>query len=127
MLKEKMKQVKEFVVEHKKEIAIGVLVVVGGVTVYKIVKSTSKITTIDLDSINYEYKDLEIPKLDVGVIDDLWEDNWGKSLILNDCTVADMGKLGEEFLKIDGITKDTVVTATVGLLNKVNDGVFLES
>lgn len=122
MLKEKMTKVKNFVVDHKKEIAIGVGVIVGGVVVYKIVKHIPKadlVTDVDWSGMTEEIVDLEIPKLEVGTIDELWSDQWGKSLILNDITVGDMGKIGEEFLKIDGVTKDTVVTATMGLLDKV--------
>ena len=130
MLKEKMTKVKNFVVDHKKEIAIGVGVIVGGVVVYKIVKSLPKndlITDVEWSGMTEGIEDLEIPKLDVGTIDELWKDQWGKSLILNDITVGDMGKIGEEFLKIDGVTKDTVVTATIGLLDELNNGVFLEN
>ena len=125
MLKEKIEQVKTFVAGHKKEIAIGVCVAVGGVVVYKIVKKTLKIDSmsdvVTDDSLWDQLTELEIPELEVGTIEDLWKDQWGKSLILNDITVADMGKIGEEFLKIEGVTKDTVVTASVGLL----DGVIL--
>lgn len=122
MLKEKMNKVKNFVVDHKKGIAIGVGVVVGGAVIYKIVKHLPKndlVTDIDWTDMTGEIVDLEIPKLEVGTIDELWKDQWGKSLILNDVTVGDMGKLGEELLKIDGITKETVVTASMGLLDKV--------
>lgn len=124
MLKEKFEKVKNFVVDHKKEIAIGVGVVVGGVVIYKIVKHLPKndlVTDINWNDMTEEIVDLEIPKLEVGTIDELWKDQWGKSLILNDVTVGDMGKLGEELLKIDGITKETVVTASMGLLDKVEN------
>ena len=128
MLKEKMTKVKDFVVDHKKEIAIGLGVIVGGVVVYKIVKHVPKadlVTNVEWSGMTEEIVDLDIPKLEVGTIDELWKDQWGKSLILNDVTVGDLGKVGEEFLKIDGVTKDTVVTATMGLLDELNDGVFL--
>ena len=124
MLKEKFEKVKNFVVDHKKEIAIGVGVVVGGVVIYKIVKHLPKndlVTDINWTDMTEEIVDLEIPKLEVGTINELWSDQWGKSLILNDFTVGDMGKIGEELLKIDGITKETVVTASMGLLDKVED------
>ena len=124
MLKEKMTKVKDFVLDHKKEIAIGVGVIVGGIVVYKIVKHVPKadiVTDVNWSDMTEEIVDLEIPKLEVGTIDELWADQWGKSLILNDITVGDMGKIGEEFLKIDGVTKDTVVTATMGLLDKVDN------
>lgn len=120
MLKEKMTQVKTFVVEHKKEITIGVACVVGGVIGYKIVKSIPKVDEIsEALSRSKVIKDLDIPEMEVGKIDELWVDGFGKNLILNDCTVGDLGKIGDEFLKIEGVTKDTCVTAVVGLLDKV--------
>lgn len=121
MLKEKYEKVKEFVVDHKVEIAASLCVAVGGVALYKIVKSIPTKTVADelimkaADAGMAEK--LPIPKLDVGTIDDMWVDQWGTNLILNDVTVSDLGKLGEEFLKIDGITDETVVSAVVGLLN----------
>lgn len=124
MLKEKFERDKEFVVEHKKEIAIVALTAVGGAVVWKVVKSVPSIETpVDkiivgaAESTVTEY--LPRPDLAVGVVDDLWVDQWGKNLILNEFTVADMGKIGEELLKIDGITKETEVTAVLGLLDKV--------
>lgn len=124
MLKEKVKQVKDFVAEHKKEIAVGLCVTVGGVIIYKITKKEPKLDTIIKSNergtiIGEITKQLEAPVLDVGTIDDMWVDKFGTTLILNDITVNDLGKVGEEFLKIDGINKDTCVTAVVGLLDKV--------
>lgn len=122
MLKEKMTKVKNFVVDHKKEIAIGVGVIVGGVVFYKIARKLSTndpLTNIEWSGKAEDIVILDAPKLEIGTIDELWSDGWGKSLIINDITVGDLGKVGEEFLKIDGITKDTVVTATMGLLDNV--------
>lgn len=120
MLKEKIEQAKVFVKEHKKEIVAGLCIAAGGTVLYKICKSEPKFEAINtLIEASSNIKDLDIPKLDVGTIDDLWSDNWGTNLILNDVTVADLGKVGNEFLKIDGVTNDTVVTAVVGLLTKV--------
>jgi hypothetical protein len=120
MLKEKLAQVKAFAKDHKKEIAIGIGVLVGGTVVYKIVKSSPKVIDIceTIDKSNV-IKDLEIPKTELGTINELWQDGFGKNLILNDVTVGDLGKVGEEFLKIDGVTNETVVTAVVGLLDEV--------
>ena len=124
MLKEKFEQAKEFVVEHKKEIAIVALTAVGGAVVWKVVKSVPSIET-PVDKIIIEAAESKVteylprPDLAVGVVDDLWVDQFGKGLILNEFSVGDMGKIGEELLKIDGITKETEVTAVLGLLDSV--------
>lgn len=124
MLKEKFEQAKDFVVDHKKEIAIVALTAVGGVIVWKIVKKIPSVET-PVDKIIVEAAEssftgyLPKPDLALGVVNDLWVDQFGKNLILNEFTVADMGKIGEELLKIDGITKETEVTAMLGLLDKV--------
>ena len=124
MLKEKVTKVKNFVVDHKKEIAIVAGLTVGGIVVYKILKSVPKgderIGKIISDVADTEFLErIEKPVLSIGTVDDIWKDQWGTSIILNDFTVGDMGKIGEEFLKIDGVTNDTVVTAMLGLLDKV--------
>ena len=119
-MKERLEKVKKFVSDHKKELAIGAGTVVGGVVIYKITKKAPKFETIkQVSHIGTKIKELDIPKLDLGTIDDLWVDEFGTNLILNDVTVADLGKVGEEFLKIDGITNKTTVTAIVGLLDSV--------
>ncbi len=135
MLKEKWNAGVEFVKNHKKEVLIGTgLVVIGGV-IYIVTKKKPKgmknfkasDTVIDMLSDGeckfmtfekYANMNLEIPEVELGEISDLWVDKFGKNLILNDVTVADLGKVGEQFLKIDGITNETNVTAVVGLLDK---------
>lgn len=122
MLREKYEKVKEFVVDHKIEIAVGLCVAVGGgVVLNKIMKSTPKINgaekvIVKMGDVRID-KNLPIPEVAVGTIDELWVDQWGKNLILNDVTVADLGKIGEEFLKIDGVTNETEVSAVIGLLD----------
>ncbi len=117
MLKEKVTKGKEFVKEHKKEIAIGLACVVGGAVVYKITKKAPKFEKLE-DCELIGSVTVDIPQLKIGKIDDLWCDDFGKNLIVNDITVANMGEIGQEFLKIDGVTEDTVVTGVIGLLNK---------
>lgn len=116
-MNEKLEQAKKFVKEHKKEVITGVCVVVGGAIVYKITKKKPKVETLVHSTTSY-IQITEVPKLDVGKIDDLWFDNYGTNLILNDFTIADMGKIGKELTKIKGITDETEVTAVLGLLDK---------
>lgn len=104
-------KVKEFVKNHEeKAIAIGAISAIGvgamimlGVRVLK--------TTI---------KNIDIPDTwSVGTITDLWTEHTWTNAIISDITVADLGKLGEEFQKINGVKPDTVVSAVVSLLRTV--------
>lgn len=110
MLKEKFEQAKKFVKEHKKEVAICVGTIVGGVIVWKITKhNPSKAIQAD---------EIDIPDLDIGVIDKLWIGSHGTGIILNDFTVTDMGAIGEELFKLENITDKTKVSAMITLYNE---------
>ena len=120
-MKEKLEQVKTFVDEHKRELAIGAgvagITVISGVA-YVITKQKPK---IDILEKVFNVKDLEKPKMDIGTLTDLWEEGECINAILNDVTVADLGEVGKQFLKIDGITNDTEVSAVISLLEKVEE------
>ena len=122
MMKEKLEKAKTFVKEHKRELAIGAgmagIVMIGGV-VYMITKKKPKIANIS--DFVFHVKDLEKPKMDIGTLAELWQEGGCINAILNDVTVADLGAVGEQFLKIDGVTNDTVVSAIIGLSDKVED------
>ena len=122
MMKEKLEKAKTFVKEHKRELAIGAgvagIMMIGGV-VYMITKKKPKIANIS-ESV-FHTKDLEKPKMDIGTLTDLWQEGGYINAILNDVTVADLGAVGEQFLKIDGVTNDTVVSAVISLLDKVEE------
>ena len=115
-MKQKLEKAKTFVKKHKKEIAIGVGTAVIGGVVYMITKKKPKINSID-SFMPIPYKDLEIPKLDIGRIDELWQDKISKMAIVNDFTIADMGDIGQEFLKIDGVTNETEVSVIMSLVD----------
>ena len=120
-MKAKLEQVKTFVDEHKREIAIGAgiagVAVIGGV-IYVITKRKPK---IDILEKVFNVKDLEKPKMDIGTLTELWYEGGCINAILNDVTVADLGEVGKQFLKIDGITNDTEVSAVIGLLEKIEE------
>ena len=122
MMKEKLEKAKTFVKEHKRELAIGAgvagIMMIGGV-VHMITKKKPKIANIS-ESV-FHAKDLEKPKMDIGTLIDLWREGGYINAILYDVTVADLGAVGEQFLKIDGVTNDTVVSAVISLLDKVEE------
>ena len=92
--------------------------VIGGV-IYVFTKKKPKIANIS--ELVFHVIDLEKPKMDIGRLDELWREDGCINAILNDVTVADLGAVGEQFLKIDGITNETGVSAIIGLLDKVEE------
>lgn len=120
-MKQKVEKAKTFVKEHKKEILIGTGLAVAGGLIFIITKKKPKFEGARrVIKTSMEYKDLEKPVLNIGRIDELWQDEFGKMAIINDFTVADMGTIGQEFLKIDGVTNETEVSVIMGLLDKQN-------
>lgn len=116
-MKQKLKRVKTFVMEHKKEIVIGAGLALAGGVVFIITKHKSEGMRKVIKT-SMEYKDLEKPNICIGKIDELWQDEFGKTAIVNDFKVADMGTIGQEFLKINGVTNNTDVSVIIGLLDK---------
>lgn len=113
--------------KHKKEIVIGTAAVgltIGAGLLYK--KFGVKVPTtsdakdfvdglMNTEVINKEIKDL--PKLNIAEVTDYWIDDFGPMYVLNEFTVSDIGKLGEDLLaNVDGITGDTKVTTILGLI-----------
>lgn len=116
MMKEKWERTKQFVADHKAEIAmygITAASVIGLVIVGK--------KLYDMDSGAFfetiRGKDLEKPDFNLGKIEEFWQDPGvsQKTMIINDIKVGDMGRLGEQFLKIKGVTNETDISAIIGL------------
>lgn len=116
MMKEKVEKAKKFVADHKVEIAMSVVTVASVVGLVIIGKRLH-----DLDSGAFfetiRGKDLDKPDFDLGKIEEFWQDPGvsQKTMIINDIKVGDMGRLGEQFLKIDGVTNETDISAIIGL------------
>lgn len=112
------KKVLNFVKNHKKTIAylavVTVGVAVGGSVVHKMMAKKKLVST-------YETKDLDIPSdWEVGRLDSVWRDKQQKAVvgIIDHLKLEDLGKFGEEALKIDGVTEDTDVSLIFGIENE---------
>lgn len=116
----------ENVRSHKKEIAIGVLGLVGtglmmalGVKVYKSIKvSNSPVDLIGEIVSDSDWTERNLVEgFATGKVNDLWnEDGYGNAIVQY-FTVKDMGTLGENLKLIDGITDDTEVSAVLSFIN----------
>lgn len=116
----------ENVRNHKKEIAIGVLGLVGtglmvalGVKVSKSIKVSNNpmdlIGEIVSDS-NWKERNL-VEGFTTGKVNDLWnEDGYGNAIVQY-FTVKDMGALGENLKLIGGTADDTEVSAVLSFIN----------
>ena len=107
----------EYVKTHKKEIAVGALCVVGtGVLVAFGVKG---LRSNKIDGYLVEYIDENVVDgFTTGKVTSLWNEGEFTNAIVNHFTIKDMGILGEDLKKIEGITDDTTVDAIFGFANK---------
>lgn len=112
-------KVTEFVKNHKKEIAIGAISAMGiGIVIAfgTRVSKTMKITKSNASTI----ENIDIPDVwGVGTMTDLWTEGTWTSTIVNNITVADLGKIGEELQEINGVKSGTEVSAMLSMLNTV--------
>lgn len=118
----KKEKVLNFVKKHKKELAVAAVAVVGGAVVFAVTKKKPKSINLLESNINSDWAEKEkarIAALDwkLGELTDFWDEGHCVNAIVNDITVADLGKLGEESLKIDGVTNDSTVSMVVCYLN----------
>lgn len=104
----------EFVKTHKKTIALGAITAVtaiGGIVLIAMGKKKSSETIVNFSGVfsTPAARDIEVADWSVGTLIDCWRESGWINLIAKDFTVADTGKLGEELLKIDGVTAETAL------------------
>lgn len=97
---EKKNKVVEFVNANKKKIALGVIgavTAIGSIVLVAMGKKRSK--------------DIQVTDWGCGTLEECWRENGWINTIATDATVGDAGKLGEELMKIDGVTANTALQA----------------
>ena len=112
--------------ERRKELIIGALTVAGCVVTALAVQRymsektiRSRVSMIVKKMTEEGAKSLSQKRLhpdmasSVGIFCDVWHDNGAAMAIVTDLKVSDMGRLGEEFLKIDGVTPESIIAATL--------------
>ena len=115
----KNNKVVNFVKNNKKQIAIGAGVLVGGITLFAFGKRMMPAGCKVIPKI--ESNDIKIDDWNLGKLDMCWQEGPWINAIVNNLTVADTGKLGEQLLKIDGVTTDTIVDMVLAVPdNRVN-------
>lgn len=114
----KQNNVAEFVKNHKKEVAIGVTgaaALICGIVYFA--TSKKSYTPVKFSGVfeTLASRDIPIDDWSVGTLTDCWRESGWINAIANDFTVADAGKLGEELLKIDGVTIDTAMQVVLSV------------
>ena len=117
----KQNKVVEFLKNHKKEITIAVCSTVaigGGIMLVVLGKKSELPDSWAAGTIHTPVsKDIKVENWSLGTLVECWREDGGINSIVEGLTVADAGKLGEEFIKIDGVTPETRLCAIVGLSN----------
>ena len=108
-----IKKIKEYAKTHKKEI---VLTVTGGAILTALgVKHLSKGFTEAETLESREIGDWFPEGFGVGKITELWNERGHTNAIVEDAKIEDLGKLGEEFLKLVGMKPDDGVSIILGI------------
>lgn len=117
-MEKKSFSVKEFISEHKKQIIIGAIGVLGlGVMITGIVLGNKSGDSAGGGFKLFKSNDIQVEDWNVGNLSDCWKDKTHINAIVEGLTVGDAGKLGEELLKIDGVTLDTELDVILGMPN----------
>ena len=117
-MEKKQNKVAEFVKNHKKKIAILVTCSAAlGCGIAYIMVDRKFRTPVKFWGVmgTPAARDISIDGWSLGTLVECWHERGWFNAIVTDFTVADAGKLGEELLKIDGITMDTALEAVLSI------------
>ena len=111
-MNKKQNKVVKFVKSHQKEITLGVTsaaaLICGVAYIAKAKKTYASVNAYGVIE-SLASNDVSVDDWSVGTLTKCWRESGWINAIAKDFTVADAGKLGEELLKIDGVTMDTAM------------------
>lgn len=118
-------EIKKFVMDHKTEIVLGTLGVVGtgvlvalGVKGIRSSKNVGNPVEIIGHIIDDDWMDKNVVEgFTTGKVNDLWNEGGCGNAIVQFFKIKDMGDLGEDLKKIEGITDDTEVSAVLSFVD----------
>lgn len=117
-MKQKIEEFKKFAKENK--VFIGVCTgaaIIGGSLMALALHDKSNAVKI-IEDVCEKSIPMDIPKVDVGEITDLWEEGGFTNAIINEVTVDQLGAFSEELKKIKGVTGDTLITGMISFLDE---------
>lgn len=113
-------KVKEFVKKHKKELGVGVGIVLGTITCVIVRKSFHSSKHIALPKVENKIRDIVVPDgFSVGEIVSLFEDGDEIVTIARELTVNDLGRLGKELVKHGLVADGAEAAITAEFLRNV--------
>lgn len=128
MKKEEIKtNIKKFLEKHKEKILVVCSITAGCVVTYLATMHEAKYILEDcridfgdfIEGVCAKKEHIEIPDMnDMRCLDIAKDGDFGKIVWLEDCTLKQMGKLGENLCKIEGVTQDMVTNMVI--VNKDN-------
>lgn len=115
----------EYVKNHKKEIAVGALCVVGtsvlvalGVKTLQSAKINGNPVKMIGDIVDDNWADKNVVEgFTTGKVNELWNEGKYGNAIVQYFKIKDMGVLGEDLKKIGGITDETEVSAVLSFIS----------
>ena len=118
-----VKKVFKFVKDHKKEFIAAGAVVIGGTVLFVLTRKMPKFPDLSDASIlpkpdpNWRNTPCEKAKAigwGLGTMTDLWSDEGGSpNAIITNLKIDDLGKLGDELLKVEGISKEQLADIVI--------------
>lgn len=127
----KMRKVKRFVMEHKKELAIAAVTITGGAIVFAITrKKSDKVTKAmehshkAVEATIEKWRDVDASAINMGSIVNCDTNGSWIDVMVDDITVSDLGKFGEELVKLETVNPDTEVSALISLIKDVKVETF---
>lgn len=118
-------EIKKFAMDHKMEIALGALGVVGtgvlvalGVKGIRSIKGVGNPVEMIGDIIDDDWMDKNVVEgFTTGKVNELWNEGGYGNAIVQFFKIKDMGDLGEDLKKIGGITDETEVSAVLSFID----------
>lgn len=118
-------EIKKFAMDHKMEIALGALGMVGtgvlvalGVKGIRSIKNVGNPVEMIGDIIDDDWMDKNVVEgFTTGKVNALWNEGGYGNAIVQFFKIKDMGDLGEDLKKIGGITDETEVSAVLSFID----------
>lgn len=111
------KKVVRFIKNHKKEILISTAVAIGGIIAFSITRKKPEVKPllIEVPSDNI-WRELDSSVINLGTIVGMDTNEEWIDVVVNDIKVSDLGKFGEELLKVETVNPETEVSAMISLI-----------
>lgn len=116
-MNQKIENSKNWMKEHKKELLIGTLIVVTGGVSVKLLKDVLKATPkAEVSTLLPTYVKMDIPEGLTGMLEEISAprgETRYKDLWIDELALSDLGKFGEELMKLDYFDENSYICGVV--------------